>query len=204
MITVRKMVTFKCKMNGRCCTRYWIPITHLDALRLVIYGNINIYNAVELKNAKIYKSTKFPPVKIRRNYYYLSLREVEGTSTCIFLSPDGRCLVHEYKPLTCRFYPFVYTVHRDGSISISVNEKAIGECPGLVLDGKPIDEEIVKRLVRLAKVRLLEIKLYKEVVHEWNSELNNIFAKARNFIDFMLEEARKHKKMLESRGLWVK
>jgi len=198
------MVSFKCKMCGYCCTRYWIPITHLDMLRLVIYGNVEVSNAIELKNAKIYHSKKFPKIKLRRGEYYLALREKKGSSSCIFLTDDGRCSVHEYKPLTCRFYPFVYIVQKDGTIKISINEKAINECPGIILDNKPVDRDIVNSLTRLARVRLIELDLYRNLVNEWNSELNGPFSRARDFIEYALDMAKRHKKNLEEKGMWIK
>lgn len=113
-------------------------------------------------------------------------------------------MVHPYKPMVCRFYPFVYTVHADGSISISVNEKAIGECPGLILDDEPIDEFIAAKLKSMARIRLIELKLYEEVVREWNREAIIGDMTMNALIKFLIKRAEKHYKVLKEKGLWVK
>ena len=199
------MVKFRCLRRGICCRKYWIPITHLDMFRLEYYGGIEVYEVVRLRDVTIYRtSKKYPQIIYKGKKYYLSLRDRPDYYGCIFLSDEGTCKVHEFKPLVCRFYPFVYTVHSDGRITIDVNENAIKECPGLILDGEPIDKEIEEQLIRLARIRIKELELYEEAVNEWNEEYSSANKSLSYLIDFLMDKAREHYKLLKKKGLWIK
>jgi len=119
------VVTFKCRLDGSCCKKYWIPVTHLDLWRLYYYGGIvDLENYVRLAESSDPGSDP-KPVLFNGEYKHLAL--AERGDGCVFLE-NGKCQVHSYKPLVCRFYPFVYYVKEDGDIGIDVNEKAVGEC----------------------------------------------------------------------------
>jgi len=196
------MVLFHCLRCGVCCTRYWIPLSHLDLFRLEFYGDVDVYFAVVLRNIFIYRSSKhYPVIDFKDRKYYLSLRNFHGR--CIFLSDSGECLVHGFKPLACRFYPFKYTV-MNNDIYIELQENAIRECPGLILDGKPINILTKKQLLSLARQRIMELKLYNEAVLEWNEEFSNKHTSLNKLIEFLLEKAEKHFKILNRKGLWIK
>ncbi len=200
------MVRFRCLKRGFCCKRYWIPVTHLDLLRLEIYGGIPVdVNIIELRDREIYevRSGLYPVIVLHKREYYLSLRSREDNS-CIFLSSDGKCLVHEFKPLVCRFYPFVYVVRDGGEIDIELNENALGECPGIVLDDKPIPSDIVENLKRIARARVEELRLWEECVAEWNREYGSEDVDISTFIDFIMDRARRDMMKLQSAGLWIK
>ena len=196
------MVKFRCLQRGYCCRRYWIPVTHLDILRLVLYGGYNPLDIVEPLEASIYPpTTDIPAIRLSDGDYYIALK-IERDGSCIFLNRDGKCKVHEFKPLVCRFYPFIYVV-RNGDIVIEVNTTALGECPGLVLDDKPIPQHIVEALQKLAKVRIEELRLWRELINEWN----NSVAGSRNFKEFVrfaIKRAWADHTYLKRRGLLVK
>lgn len=198
------MVKFRCLCDGQCCKRYWIPVTHLDLLRLKIYGGIEVDESfIELKDRKYYELDLYSPIKIMGGEYYLSLASREDGS-CIFLQEDGKCSVHEYKPLVCRFYPFVYYVKENGEIGIDVNEKAIKECPGLIMDGEPIDKTIVENLRRVAYIRREELKYWNSIINEWNTVFGDKNNDLSSFLKFCLAKAEKHMKELAKNGLWIK
>lgn len=184
--------------------KYWIPVTHLDLFRLEAYGEINAIDVVRLVNSNIFRAQrKIPRIKFRDQEYYLALRS-KSNSACILLTKDGKCSVHSFKPLVCRFYPFIYSIRRDGTIRIKVNEDAIKECPGLILDGKPIERELEFKLIRLAKARIRELKLFSEAIKKWNWELYSRNSKVEDLLEFLLSEAKKHYVILRIEGLWVK
>ena len=60
------MVDFYCTKCGTCCTKYWIPLSHLDLFKLKFYGNINIYSAIVLRN--IFGSSKRHPVSLATSF----------------------------------------------------------------------------------------------------------------------------------------
>jgi len=193
------MVYFKCRLDGSCCKRFWIPITHLDLWRLYYYGNyydLEVYvRLIESSDP----SSDPKPVLFNGEYKHLSL--AESDDGCIFLE-SGMCKVHPYKPLVCRFYPFVYIVRESGEIDIEVNDKAIGVCPGLILDDKPIDPVIVEYLKRVAKARVLELKLWSKVAEEWSKE-HGYSSSLSKLVDYVLVKAREDFKELFSKKLWI-
>jgi Fe-S-cluster containining protein len=134
-----------------------------------------------------------------------------GTSTlalaergegCVFLE-GGRCRVHSFKPLVCRFYPFVYVVRGDGEVDIEVNERAVGECPGLVLDDRPIDPEIADYLRRVARARIAELKLWSEVAEEWSKDYGRD-SDLDELLNYLLRRARRDFVELSQRGMWIR
>ena len=196
------MVDFYCTKCGTCCTKYWIPLSHLDLFRLKFYGSIDIYSAIVLRNIFVCGSSKhYPAIVFDGHMYYLSLKSLHGR--CIFLSDNGECLVHGFKPLACRFYPFKYTV-MNNDISIEVEKTAVRKCPGLILDDKPIAGDIWRQLLMLARLRIIELNLYDKTVDEWNKYFSNKYNSLITLIDFLFERARRDFKTLSKNGLWIK
>ncbi len=196
------MVKFRCLQRGYCCKRYWIPVTHLDVLRLIMYGNYDPLDVLEPLETSIYPAPlEVPTVRFDNGEYYIALRmKLDGS--CIFLDYTGKCRVHEYKPMVCRFYPFVYIV-RDGDIVIEVNAAALGECPGLILDPQPIPQHVIENLRRLARVRIEELERWRRVVDEWNRG-SSIPKNFENFVRFAICKAKEDYRELLEKGLWVK
>jgi Fe-S-cluster containining protein len=200
-LLVTAVVSFRCRLDGSCCKKYWIPVIHLDLWRLYYYGGVaDLEDYVTLVEGKEAEGTP-KPLLFNGEYVYLALAWRDDA--CIFLASDGRCTVHPFKPLVCRFYPFVYHVREDGEVEIDVNEGAIGECPGLIMDDKPIDPEIVEYLKRLARARILELKLWDAFVEEWNERYGRSSSLSK-LIELALERARRDFKELVSKNLWVK
>ena len=196
------MVDFYCTKCGTCCTKYWIPLSHLDLFRLKFYGSIDIYSAIVLRNIFVCGSSKhYPAIVFDGHMYYLSLKSLHGR--CIFLSDSGECLVHGFKPLACRFYPFKYTV-MNNDISIEVEKTAVRKCPGLILDDKPIAGDIWRQLLMLARLRIIELNLYDKTVDEWNKYFSNKYNSLITLIDFLFERARRDFKTLSKNSLWIK
>jgi hypothetical protein len=47
------VVSFRCRLDGSCCKKYWIPVIHLDLWRLYYYGGIaDLENYVTLVESK--------------------------------------------------------------------------------------------------------------------------------------------------------
>lgn len=196
----RFMVQFQCEICGKCCEWYWIPITHLDMLRLVMYGGYNLKKVIDLMDVQdIENGNSKGLVEIEEGRYYIQLRKEEDV--CVFLS-ERKCLVHKFKPLVCRFYPFVYVVNDDGSINIEVNSEAIGKCPGLKIDSDIIPVDIEKNLKKLARIRLLELELWKTNVNSWNKIMGRKHSLSE-FINFSIKKAKKDFMDLVKWKLWI-
>ncbi len=85
-----------------------------------------------------------------------------------------------------------------------MNRRAIGECPGLILDNEPLDEVIRVRLEALTRVRLIELRLYDEVVKDWNSGAYRGREDPKGLISYMIQRALEHYEILREKGLWIK
>lgn len=199
------MVIFRCLLKGHCCKKYWIPVTHLDLLRLHIYAGIEIKpSTINLYESSLYEDLSYPRVIFKNEGYFLALNSKDDGS-CIFLSKEGKCSVHPYKPLVCRFYPFVY-VEKENDVDIEINENAVGECPGLIIDKRPIPDSIKRDLIRLAQARILELRMWGRVAEEWNSseyskkEFDEV---AEKFLEFIMGHAEEDRKKLVESGLWI-
>jgi len=200
------MVRFQCKLEGLCCKKYWIPITHLDLLRLHIYDGFSVEQLVDVIDfypAEALTEERYKPIKTGAIYQYLALKSRDDGG-CIFLSPKGLCTVHLFKPLVCRFYPFVYWIRDDGEIDVDIYDKALEECPGLEeKEDRTIPPAIKESLKRLARIRLREIELWNQVANEWNSSDDSTNFSEYKLVVFLLDRAKKHRELLEKEGLWT-
>jgi len=193
------MVSFRCRLDGSCCRKFWIPVIHLDLWRLYYYGGYyDLENYVRLIECSD-PSSDPKPLLFNSEYKHLAL--TEHNNGCVFLE-NGKCKVRPYKPLVCRFYPFVYVEKESGEIEIEVNERAVGECPGLLINDKPIEPVIADYLKKIAKIRILELKLWGRVVEDWNREHGRSSSLSK-LVDYVLIRAREDFKELISKKLWI-
>jgi lysine-N-methylase len=91
-----------CHVCGNCCKEYQVTITDEERRRIEAQG---WQNDPEVGDLPLF--VKRGPWWRRR--YQLNRR---GDGSCVFLSPQGRCRIHERfgpetKPLPCRLFPFV-------------------------------------------------------------------------------------------------
>lgn len=79
--------SYDCQMCGRCCHCRTVPLTRGDIERI---GRFNTD-----KDFLEFHVPLRTPVLARR----------EWDLGCVFLE-DGRCTIHQYKPLICRLFPY--------------------------------------------------------------------------------------------------
>jgi len=102
-------VKFSCVRCARCCKERKILLLPEDVERLVHATGLSVEDfAVPVDDLEPYK---------------YRLRKSDGA--CIFLKGD-KCSVYPYRPLACRFYPFILF-----HIGMSYVFIIAGECPGL-------------------------------------------------------------------------
>ncbi|MEL9990333.1 MAG: YkgJ family cysteine cluster protein [Thermoproteus sp.] len=181
---------FKCLLCGECCRLYWVPLTHKDL-------------------ARIYEKTGLPPQKFaaavpkdavgdwglpafylsERREHYLALRKrVDGF--CFFVKLQGGrfvCSIYDVRPLTCRFYPYVYVPDR--VVRFELLEEARTFCPGV---GRgPVYE--LSREAEAALAREAEMEEYKSIVAAWNALVlfDGVEPTFERFLEFLLERARR-------------
>ncbi|MGQ9478678.1 MAG: YkgJ family cysteine cluster protein [Thermoproteota archaeon] len=134
-------VRFECIYCSKCCRE-----DKGDERHIVLTGNdakeISIITGMSIEEfAESNESERYP--------YVMKLTN----GKCPFLGEDLRCRIYTYRPIICRFYPFVmqkikkkYVFHVDSS------------CPGIGR-GSYLDEEFFRNLIREAEMRL-KLKQY--------------------------------------------
>jgi len=185
MVTyVQPKVRFKCTLCGECCRRYWITVTVDDLLAILINSGLRPSEVSALYNANVAGDWQAPRIRLRDGYYYLVLRKrVDGS--CIFNEWRGDrmiCTIHSYKPLTCRFYPFIYH-WVDDKLYFELYDKAMGYCPGVgngpIVDLARESEYAVKS--REAKER------FRVFVNHWNKLVDDksVEATVDSFMNYL-------------------
>jgi lysine-N-methylase len=91
-----------CHQSGSCCKEYQISVTEEERRRIEAQGWAN---EPDLRGLPLFVAHG-PPWA--RQYHLNQLAD----GGCVFLSPEGRCRIHERfgaaaKPLPCRLYPFI-------------------------------------------------------------------------------------------------
>jgi Fe-S-cluster containining protein len=132
---------------------------HTDLYKLHVYGRIEMRQPVDYIDLRLCddEDRRFKILRFRGDLAYLALKS--NDDGCVFLSRNGKCSVHDFKPLVFRFYPFLYVVKEDGDVDVELNEKAIEGCEGLEVDEPRIPLEVQVVLKSLARARLREIEL---------------------------------------------
>src|SRR5579871_105593 len=91
-----------CQGCGNCCRDYQITVTEEERQRILAQG---WEGRPEVGGLPLFVRAGPPWAR----QYRLNHRE---DGSCVFLSPEGRCRIHEHfgaaaKPLPCRLYPFI-------------------------------------------------------------------------------------------------
>jgi len=178
-------VYFKCVLCGECCKRYWIPITHVDLLR--IYKNTGLEPLYFITFFKKDMTTgwDYPTIKFEDGEYYMILAK-RPDGSCIFnkyVNDRLICKIHKFKPLVCRFYPFIYWIEND-IVKFEILDKAINYCPGIGI-GPVHDFEIEYRaVIEIRKAK----EEYSRIVSKWNSLVDKgiVNPTPESFIRFIL------------------
>lgn len=97
------MAEFQCLSCARCCRSLAVIVTRVD---LVKWLNLGLYHVASC----VFRAVRGWPSRILpETLYVLPSREDGG---CVFLR-DGRCLIYEFRPLTCILFPYAYSVSED-------------------------------------------------------------------------------------------
>ncbi len=134
-VRVERMPGFSCELCAQCCKGRIIVLYDRDVERLLEAGFSDFYEeAGELE------------LRLTGAKYRMKLKE---NGECIFLE-DDRCVAYEYRPDTCRRYPFIVG---EDFILASIS------CPGIKWDeegdAEPFREpskEISKVLRRIMRI----------------------------------------------------
>jgi Fe-S-cluster containining protein len=117
-------ITFHCKGCGGCCKNQPPDINPKEQQRIDQAGYTNyMENPADPNNRNL-------------------RRKSDGS--CIFLTKENTCQIHQIKPSICRLEPFIITDfdYQKNLIYLDLNPRAIKECKGLAHENMFSYEEI--------------------------------------------------------------
>ncbi|MHA1681074.1 MAG: YkgJ family cysteine cluster protein [Promethearchaeota archaeon] len=172
-----------CAACGVCCHNQSILITDEDVRRiLAAKPSIPIEELVIFYTpADGYVDDslleRYPSVKIEGERCYLALRFISDDATagrvCPFLDgASGLCTIHEFKPLICRVYPFIYDI----DLLTRVDNP---RCPE---NWHPRNGNEISRLHSVLKRAYDEFNEFRKRTEKWNRRSD-----CTSFIDFFGE-----------------
>ncbi|MEM2570475.1 MAG: YkgJ family cysteine cluster protein [Thermoproteota archaeon] len=129
-------VKFKCIRCGNCCRN-----TDRVERRIVLTKK----DVETIHSATRLRIEDFADRNNNENYPY-AIKLV--SEKCFFLDANNTCLVYSYRPLVCRFYPFL--LRKIGTKYVFDVDPS---CPGLG-NGENIDEKYFIKLIREAEKHL--------------------------------------------------
>src|SRR4051812_15457228 len=100
LVQLPVLQNWDCHATGTCCQEYRVPLTEEEQQRIEAQG----WRPEDLGGHQPFRRHGW-----FRPRTFLERRPDGG---CVFLSPEGRCRIHERhgyetKPLACRLFPFV-------------------------------------------------------------------------------------------------
>lgn len=145
-------------------------MTISDLVAIFRHTGLRPSEVAALFSADVAGDWQTPKVKLRNGQYYIVLRKrIDGS--CIFNEWRGDkliCSIHEFKPLTCRFYPFIY-FWGNGVLHFELYSKAVGYCPGV---GNGPFVNLVKESTYAVESRRAKEEL-KLLIDHWNRLVND-------------------------------
>lgn len=181
---------FKCLLCGECCRLYWVPLTHKDVVRISHKTGIPPQKFAVAVPKEAVGEWELPAFYLsgRREHYLALKKRVDGF--CFFVKLEGGkfvCSIYDVRPLTCRFYPYVYVPGK--IVKLELLEDAVTFCPGV---GRgPVYEP--SREAEAALAREAEMEEYRSIVAAWNALVlaGGVEPTFEKFLEFLLEGARR-------------
>jgi len=176
MILVPK---FKCKNSGKCCTHpnIVITLTHEDIYRLMLHlKDFSILltkvqfmiDPVDMANLE--SQTVLKKVKTSLGDGIFILRRTDQNICNFFDSTTNLCSINEFRPQSCRNFPFSFSVIEENKPIIATWIKgAKNFCPGIG-SGNEYKNNILKII---GKRTVKSIEVYNELIEEINKEAEN-------------------------------
>lgn len=157
--------------DGHCCRDYTVLITAQDAQRVLdnIPG-MDILKFICFYEGSVETLNYYPKILIKGKEYCIGILTDPRTESCVFQMGLGMCGIHNFSPMVCQTYPFTLTEDDEITYIEGVFCKELFP---------PMDENRVRAVVHQSWD---EIKIYRELVKEWNEKLSH--RGTRKFLKF--------------------
>ncbi len=159
----KHLLKFRCTRCGNCCRDPIVLVTDEDVRRIVEGTDQAACDVVDFyKPSEIEWGEDQPGwIRLKSGQRIMGLRRTE--SGCQYLGGDDLCTIYDYRPVTCRRYPFDLEFDEEGDIELlSISQST--DCP-YELDGyNPLGE-----IKAIAKWETWEEEPYYARLKAWNA-----------------------------------
>ena len=97
------LVEWSCCMSGDCCQRFHIPVTDFDIKR--IEEHEYALDQIISDQSPFVRMPKNRFGSVEKNYH---IKRKPFDNSCTFLTPEGQCGIHAFRPFGCRIFPFQF------------------------------------------------------------------------------------------------
>lgn len=128
-------VVFNCSFSTDCCYVTDIPVTDFDIKRIEDRG----YALDQIIEEAVPEIRFAKSGEAERHYW---IKKKPFNNTCTFLV-DNKCSIHEFKPFSCRIFPFQLVFQTEDIVKITIHMTNI--CKSV--KGVPLDEAMNQQLL---------------------------------------------------------
>jgi Fe-S-cluster containining protein len=144
--TTQEYISYTCQSSSDCCgtNDFFVPVSDMDIERIENNGYA-IDQIIETQSPEL----RFARDGTAEKHYWMKRKPYTGK--CTFLE-NNLCSIHEFKPFTCRIFPFQLIEKKRGIFDISIHNSNI--CKSI----KNVDEKSSNNKEILTNI-LSEVKL---------------------------------------------
>ena len=158
----KHLLRFRCTGCGNCCREPIALVTDEDIRRIVLHTGRDATDVVEFYSPGEIEWGVSNPGWIRLEDEHRIMGLSRNEDGCRFLGKDDLCTIYEFRPLTCRRYPFNVEFDAHGGIEFLSISDAV-ECP-YELDGR----NSLRQIKAVCDWEEKEEQCYYERVESWN------------------------------------
>ncbi|MBI4399700.1 YkgJ family cysteine cluster protein [Candidatus Micrarchaeota archaeon] len=181
------MVQMESSLNGpcaectaKCCKNYVVAITAYDLVRLVDkVDSLDWVDVVKATSVEIPLAHRFFLFNEGFPEEYLLCLKRDNAESCIFLGKNNYCGVYNFRPMTCRVYPF----QKGSDGELAYKEKY--RCPV----SWTLDKHARTQFFEDVEKQKKELENYGKWCREWNAKLAPS-GNLKMFLEFMISKVK--------------
>ena len=152
--TTQEYISFTCQSSSDCCgtNDFFVPVSDMDIERIENNGYA-IDQIIETQSPEL----RFARDGTAEKHYWMKRKPYTGK--CTFLE-NNLCSIHEFKPFTCRIFPFQLIEKKRGIFDISIHNSNICKSIKNVDEKSSNNEEILTDILNEVKLENKRRQIY--------------------------------------------
>lgn len=140
-IEVISNIRCTCKESGDCCTNLIVPVSDFDIHKIEEHGYE--FDQIVSDDAPAITRPKNKFGTYEKNYI---IKRKPFNAECTFME-EGRCTIHEFKPFSCRIFPFQLKHISSSKVEVLIHDS--NYCPSVISchEEESETEELLKDLL---------------------------------------------------------